>query len=199
MEIFFDEISHFLTRFGNLEWFDWLKCWSHDFGMRFHEIWWLNRLLRCLVLKQMSDFTLNIFFWAFKQIFLSISAKTDSKSLSKEVSWDLGTKRDVRFCLTRLFAVRMHRCVWTNPLTSLLTRLFAMHTHRRACTNPLKSLLTRLFAMCTHRHAWTNPLKSLFNKNHTSRLCETSHEISLTRLYAMHMHRHAWTNLKKSI
>ena len=25
MEIFFDEISHFLTRFGNLEQFNWLK------------------------------------------------------------------------------------------------------------------------------------------------------------------------------
>ena len=37
MEIFFDEISNILTRFGNLKEFDWLSQWSHDFRdfMRF--------------------------------------------------------------------------------------------------------------------------------------------------------------------
>ena len=44
MEIFFDEISNILTRFGNLKEFDWLSQWSHDFGMRFHEIWSLKRV-----------------------------------------------------------------------------------------------------------------------------------------------------------
>ena len=35
MEIFFGEISHFLTRFGVLWHSDWLTQWSHDLIMRF--------------------------------------------------------------------------------------------------------------------------------------------------------------------
>ena len=38
MEIFFDEISNILTRFGNLKLFDWFAWGSHDFLMRLSEI-----------------------------------------------------------------------------------------------------------------------------------------------------------------
>ena len=44
MEIFFDEISHFLTRFGGLRHSDWSIQWSYDEIMRFGETLGLRRL-----------------------------------------------------------------------------------------------------------------------------------------------------------
>ena len=43
MKIFFEEISSFLTRFGNLRHSDWSREWSHDLTVRFHETWSLTR------------------------------------------------------------------------------------------------------------------------------------------------------------
>ena len=43
MEIFFEEISCFHTRFGNLRHSDWSRQWSRDLTMRFHETWSLKR------------------------------------------------------------------------------------------------------------------------------------------------------------
>ena len=37
MEIFFGEVSHFVTRFGALWLSDWWIQWSHDIIMRFDE------------------------------------------------------------------------------------------------------------------------------------------------------------------
>ena len=43
MEILFEEISSFLTRFGNLTYSDLSREWSHDLTVRFHETWSLTR------------------------------------------------------------------------------------------------------------------------------------------------------------
>ena len=59
MEIFLDEVSQFLTRFGNLKWSDWLWWWSHDVGMRFHEIWCLKRCWMWFGLKKMWNILLK--------------------------------------------------------------------------------------------------------------------------------------------
>ena len=42
MEIFFEEISSFLTRFGNLRHSAWSRQWSHNLKVRFHETWSLK-------------------------------------------------------------------------------------------------------------------------------------------------------------
>ena len=44
MEIFFGEISHFLTRFGGFKHSDWLIQLSYDKIMRLHETLGLQRL-----------------------------------------------------------------------------------------------------------------------------------------------------------
>ena len=44
MEIFFGEISHFLTRFGGFRHSDWSIQGSYDKIMRFHETLGLQRL-----------------------------------------------------------------------------------------------------------------------------------------------------------
>ena len=60
MEIFLDEVSQFLTRLENLKWSDWLGLWSHDIGMRFHEIWCLTRCWMWFGLKKMWNILLKM-------------------------------------------------------------------------------------------------------------------------------------------
>ena len=92
MEIFLDEVSQFLTRFGNLKWSDWLRRWSHDIGTRFHEIWCLKRCWMWFGLKKMWNILLKRLLQhrdLLNKSFRSTGTLTRVRHLVKEFSRDL--------------------------------------------------------------------------------------------------------------